>query len=79
MPQKKILFNFYIDPSMKIKAHDKLEDLLGDKPKGALASLIRVYLKQFLNTPNDQIDKSLVAAINAEYEYSAKLNKRSNN
>ena len=79
MPQQKILFNFYIDPSMKKELQDKLEELIGEKPKGTIAALIRVQLKQFLATPNEKINPLLLQAIDAEYEYSAKLNKRSRN
>ena len=77
MEQKKILFNFYIDPKMKDDLQDKLERLIGEKPKGTIAALIRVYLKMFLTTPDEKINPMLLEAINAEYEYSAKLNKRS--
>ena len=79
MPEKKILYNFYIEPSVKKALTDKLEDLIGEKPKGTLAALIRVQLKQFLMTPNSQIKSELLEAIDAEYEYTAKLNKRSRN
>lgn len=79
MPEKKILYNFYIEPSVKKELMDKLEDLVGEKPKGTLAALIRVQLKQFLMTPNNQIKPELLEAIDAEYEYTAKLNKRSKN
>ena len=79
MPQQKIWFNFYIDPSMKKELQDKLEELIGEKPKGTIAALIRVQLKQFLATPNEKINPLLLQAIDAEYEYSAKLNKRSRN
>ena len=75
----KRLFNFYLDDDLREKAYYKLERLVGEKPKGTLASLIRVQLKQFLATPDEKINPLLVQAIEAEYEYSAKLNKRSKN
>lgn len=75
----KRLFNFYLDDDLREKAYSKLERLVGEKPKGTLASLIRVQLKQFLATPDEKINPLLVQAIEAEYEYSAKLNKRSKN
>lgn len=75
MPKR--LYNFYLDPQMKTELNEKLERLIGEKPKGSLASLIRVQLKQFLSTPDEKVNPLLIQAIDAEYEYSAKLNKRS--
>lgn len=73
----KNLFNFYLDDDVKNKAIAKLVRLRGDKPKGQLASLIRVLIKQFVATPDDKVNPLLIEAIAAEYEYSSKLNKRS--
>lgn len=73
----KSLFNFYLDDSDKQKAIDKIVRLSGDRPKGQLASLLRVLLKVFIATPDDKTDPLLIEAIAAEYEYSAKMNKRS--
>lgn len=78
-PEKKRLFNLYLDDDVKNAANDKLERLIGEKPKGQLASLIRVMLKQFIATPDDKVNPLLLEAIEAEYEYSAKMNKRSRN
>lgn len=75
--ETKRLFNFYLEPSLKEEVEDKLERLMGDKPKGQLASLLRVMLKQFNATPDDKINPLLLQAIDAEYVYSAKKNKRS--
>lgn len=74
---KKQLFNFYLDDDVKKLATDKIVRLTGDKPKGQLAALIRVLLKQFVATPDEKVNPLLIEAIEAEYEYSAKLNKRS--
>jgi hypothetical protein len=74
---RKSLFNFYLDDDVKQEAVDKLIRLTGDQPKGQLAALIRILLKQFVATPDDKVNKLLVDAIAAEYEYSQKLNKRS--
>lgn len=74
---KKDLFNFYLDRDVKDKAIEKLTRLSGDKPKGQLAALIRVLLRQFVATPDDKVNPLLIEAIAAEYEFSAKLNKRS--
>lgn len=75
---KKSLFNFYLDEEVKEQAQAKLLRLTGDKPKGQLAALIRILLKQFIMTPDEKINPLLIQAIDAEYEYSQKLNKRSN-
>lgn len=77
--ERKRLFNFYLDDDIRNEANDKLERIIGEKPKGTLAALIRVLLKQFLATPDEKINPLLIQAIEAEYEYSAKLNKRSRN
>ena len=74
---KKHIFNFYLDDDDKQKATEKLIRLSGDKPKGQLAALIRVLLKQFIATPDDKVNPLLIEAIAAEYEYSQILNKRS--
>lgn len=73
----KTLFNFYLEPELKKQAIEKLERLNGEKSKGQLAALLRVYIKQFIATPDDKVNPLLVNAIEAEYEYSAKRNKRS--
>lgn len=73
----KNLFNFYLDDDVKQAAVEKLVRLSGDKPKGQLAALIRVLLRQFIATPDEKVNKLLIEAVAAEYEYSAKLNKRS--
>lgn len=73
MPKK--LYNFYIDDDLKNAAETKIVSLTGDQPKGQLAALIRVLLKQFVMTKD--VNPLLVEAIAAEYEYSQKLNKRS--
>ena len=74
---KKSLFNFYLDDDLKKEVTQKLVRLNGDTSKGQLAALIRVLLKQFAMTPDDRVNKLLVEAIAAEYEYSAIKNKRS--
>lgn len=74
---KKSLFNFYLDDTDKKLANEKLIRLTKDTPKGQLAALIRVLLKQFIATPDEKVNPLLIDAIVAEYEYSTKLNKRS--
>lgn len=75
---RKNLFNFYLDDDVKNQAIQKLIRLSGDKPKGQLAALIRVLLRQFIATPDEKVNPLLIEAIAAEYEYSQSLNKRSN-
>ena len=77
--ERKRLFNFYLDPEIKDEVQAKLERLIGETPKGAMSSLIRVMLKQFIATPDAKVNPLLIQAIDAEYQYSAKLNKRSRN
>ena len=73
----KSLFNFYLDDDLKEKVQCKISRLAGDQPKGQVAALIRVLLRQFAATPDDKVNPLLIEAIAAEYEYSTKLNKRS--
>ncbi len=73
----KSLFNFYLDDELKMQVTNKLVRLCKEKPKGQIAALIRVMLNQFVNTPDEKVNPLLIEAINAEYEYTSKLNKRS--
>lgn len=74
----KSLFNFYLDDCDKDNAIKKLARLSkGIRNKGALASLLRVLVKQFIATPDALVNPLLIEAIDAEYEYSEKKNKRS--
>lgn len=73
----KSLFNFYLDNEDKRKAQEKLTRLTTDQPKGQLAALLRVLIKQFIATPDEKVNPLLIDAIAAEYEYSQKCNKRS--
>lgn len=73
----KILTNFYIEEDDKKAAVEKLERLCGRQEKGQFASLMRVMIKQFINTPDEKTNPLLLEAIKAEYVYSQTLNKRS--
>lgn len=73
----KSLFNFYLDDDVKKSAIEKLNRLNGEQSKGQLAALIRVMLKQFVATPDERVNPLLISALDAEYEYSTKKNKRS--
>ena len=77
MSTRKSLFNFYLDDELKAEVQAKLSRLTNETPKGQLASLIRVLLKQFNATPDEKVNKTLIEAISAEYVYSQTLNKRS--
>lgn len=73
----KNLFNFYLDDQIKKEATEKLVRLNGEQSKGQLASLIRVFLKIFVATPDDKVNPLLPQAVLAELEYTTKCNKRS--
>lgn len=75
--ENKTLFNFYLDPSLKKEAMEKLERLNGEKTKGQLSALLRVYIKSFIATPDEKVSPTLMEAVEAEYEYSLVKNKRS--
>ena len=77
MSNKKSLFNFYLDDDVKQQSIDKLERICGKQEKGLLASLLRVMLNQFVNTPDEKINPLLIDSIKSEYMYSQKKNKRS--
>lgn len=73
----KSLYNFYLEDEDKEKAQQKLLRLCGTQSKGQLAALIRILIKQFIAVPDDKTNPLLIEAIDAEYSYSQKLNKRS--
>lgn len=73
----KQLFNFYLDTDVKERVNDKLTRLNGEYSKGQVAALIRVLLSNFVNTPDEQIDKKLLLQIEEEYVLSQLKNKRS--
>ena len=76
--ERKEIFNFYIEPSLKAEVQSKLRRLTGDSAKGQMASLIRVQLRLFAATPDEKVNPLLLDSIAAEYEFSTKRNKRSN-
>lgn len=75
----KSLYNFYLEEELKRDVQSKITRMIGDQPKGQIAALIRVLLRQFAATPDDKTNPLLMQAIAAEYEYSTKKNKRSRN
>ena len=64
----KKLFNFYLEDHVKECATRKLESLMGKTEKGALASLIRVMLNNFI--ANEEVSNKLIEQVAEEYEYS---------
>lgn len=77
MSNKMYLFNFYIDIDLKAEVEQKIIRLNGERNKGQLSSLIRILLKQFVMTPDDKVNPLLIEALDAEYTYTQKKNKRS--
>lgn len=73
----KSLFNFYLDDDVKEQVQQKLIRLSGDLPKGQVAALIRVLLRQFVMTPDEKVNPLLIQALDVEYTYSKSKNKRS--
>lgn len=73
----KRLTNFYIEEQDKAKAEEKLRRLCGEQTKGQFSALLRVMVKQFIMTPDENVNLLLIKAIDAEYVYSQTLNKRS--
>lgn len=77
MSNKMYLFNFYIDLDLKAEVEQKIIRLNGERNKGQLSALIRILLKQFAMTPDDKVNPLLIEALDAEYTYTQKKNKRS--
>lgn len=75
--ERKEIFNFYIEPSLKKDVQSKLYRLVGELNKGTMSALIRVYLRLFVATPDDKINPKLLESLLAEYEFSTRKNKRS--
>lgn len=74
MNDKMSLYNFYIDKDLKLSAQEKLIKELGKTEKGALSALIRVLIREYVDSPTDS---RLVSKIAKEYINSATRNKRS--
>mgnify|MGYP004599178913 CR=1 FL=1 len=74
---KKNLFNFYLDDDDKQAITEKLDRLCGDTSKGKLAAFLRCQIKKFINTPDKDVEQSIVANIVNEYSYNQDKNKRS--
>jgi len=64
----KSLFNLYLDDSVKQKAMAKLIRLNGETTKGQLASFIRVKINEFVQTPDEEVDKKLLLNVLEELQ-----------
>ena len=73
----KRLFNFYLDDDTKKKVNSKLANLLGETTKGALASLIRVQLEQFLEEQDPKVLAEIAGKVLNNYMECQFSNKRS--
>lgn len=73
----KTLFNFYLDEEKKYEAMTKLVRLIGSEQKGQLASLLRAFIDTFLETPDGDVDKTLLMRCKENYILSTTSNKRS--
>lgn len=71
-------FTLYIDENTKLAVQQRLSMLVPDANKGTMASLIRVLLRDFVSLPfDDSLLDSYKEAIEEEYLYTTKKNKRS--
>ena len=71
-------FTLYIDNNTKLAVQQRLSMLVPDANKGTMASLIRVLLRDFVSLPfDDSLLDSYKEAIEEEYLYTTKKNKRS--
>lgn len=71
-------FTLYIDENTKLAVQQRLSMLVPDANKGTMASLIRVLLRDFVSLPfDDSLFDSYKEAIEEEYLYTTKKNKRS--
>ncbi len=76
--KKMSLFTLYIDENTKLAVQQRLSMLVPDANKGTMASLIRVLLRDFVSLPfDDSLLDSYKEAIEEEYLYTTKKNKRS--
>lgn len=76
--KKMSAFTFYLDDETKLVVQQRLSMIMPEAKKGALAALIRVLLRQFADMPfDDDMFDYYIDAIEAEYLYTTKKNKRS--
>lgn len=76
--KKMSAFTFYLDDETKLAVQQRLSMIVPDAKKGALAALIRVLLRDFVSLPfDDHMLDSYKEAIEEEYLYTTKKNKRS--
>ena len=76
--KKMSAFTLYIDANTKLAVQQRLSMLVPDANKGTMAALIRVLLRDFVSLPfDDSLLDSYKEAIEEEYLYTTKKNKRS--
>lgn len=77
MSENMQIFNFYIDEDTKLKAQLKLCEIGVVGEKGALAALIRVLLREFIDTTDPATLSRIASLVQANYTFTTKRNKRS--
>ena len=77
MSENMQIFNFYIDEDTKLKAQLKLCEIGVVGEKGALAALIRVLLREFIDVRVTAAVTYIVQKVQSNYTYTTKRNKRS--
>lgn len=77
MSENMQIFNFYIDEDTKLKAQLKLCDIGVVGEKGALSALIRVLLRDFIDTTDPATLSHIAQKVQENYTYTTKRNKRS--
>ena len=76
--KKMSLFTLYIDENTKLAVQQRRSMLVPDANKGTMAAPIRVLLRDFVSLPfDDSLLDSYKEAIEEEYLYTTKKNKRS--
>lgn len=77
MSENMQIFNFYIDEDTKLKAQLKLCEIGVVGEKGALAALIRVLLREFIDARDPATLSHIAQKVQENYTYTTKRNKRS--
>lgn len=77
MSENMQIFNFYIDEDTKLKAQLKLCEIGVVGEKGALAALIRVLLREFIDATDPAALSHIASLVQANYTFTTKRNKRS--
>lgn len=70
-------FTFYLDDVTKLEVLKRLKENGCDGQKGTLSALIRVLLKHFADTTDDDFLEYVFDEVQKEYLFTTKKNKRS--